>query len=59
MDAGAMEEVSLDQDFLTRFSCMGTEDKDVLISELHRLLDAQLSREGCAFFLEMTNWLAS
>lgn len=46
----------MDQDFLTRFSCMGTQDKDVLISELHSVLGSQLSREGCLFFLEMTNW---
>lgn len=51
-----MEELNLDQDFLMRFSCMGTQDKDVLISELHGILDSQLSREGCAFFLDMTNW---
>ncbi len=51
-----MDELSLDQDFLTKFSCMGTQDKDVLISQLHGLLDSQLSREGCAFFLDMTNW---
>lgn len=53
-----MEELSLDQDFLMRFSCMGTQDKDVLISELHGILDSQLSKEGCAFFLDMTNWYA-
>lgn len=54
--AGVMEELNLDQDFLMRFSCMGTQDKDVLISELHGILESQLSREGCAFFLDMTNW---
>lgn len=51
-----MEELNLDQDFLMQFSCMGTQDKDILIAELHGILDSQLSREGCAFFLEMTNW---
>ncbi len=51
-----MEELNLDQDFLMQFSCMGTQDKDVLVSQLHAILDSQLSREGCAFFLEMTNW---
>lgn len=53
-----MEELNLDQDFLMRFSCMGTQDKDILISELHGILDSQLSKEGCAFFLDMTNWYA-
>ena len=45
-----------DQDLLTRFSCMGTQDRDVLVSELHDILGSQLSREGCVFFLEMSNW---
>ena len=54
--ACVMEELNLDQDFLMQFSCMGTQDKDVLVSELHGILDSQLSREGCAFFLDMTNW---
>ena len=48
-----------DQDLLTKFSCMGTQDRDVLVSDLHDILGAQLSREGCVFFLEMTNWWVS
>lgn len=51
-----MESADLDSEFLTKFSCMGTTDKDVLINDLHSLLGSQLSREGCAFFLDMTNW---
>ena len=39
-----------------RFSCLATTDRDVLVGELHSLLGAQLSREGCEFFLEIGNW---
>jgi hypothetical protein len=39
-----------------RFSCLGTTDRDVLVNELHSLLGAQLSREGCEFFLEIGSW---
>lgn len=46
----------LDGDLLTKFSCLGTTDHDVLISELQKLLDFQLNPTGCAFFLDMTNW---
>ena len=51
-----MAEANMDQDFLTMFSCMGTTDREVLVSDLHALLGSQLSREGCSFFLDMTNW---
>ena len=51
-----MAGTELDQEFLTMFNCMGTTDKDVLINDLHALLGSQLSRDGCAFFLDMTNW---
>ena len=46
----------LDSDLLTKFNCLGTTDRDVLINELQRLLDFQLNPSGCAFFLDMTNW---
>lgn len=45
-----------DSDLLSKFSCLGTTDRDVLINELQRLLDFQLNPTGCAFFLDMTNW---
>ena len=51
-----MEGMELDQELLTKFSCMVTTDRDVLIADLHSLLGSQLSKEGCAFFLDMTNW---
>lgn len=46
----------IDQDLLSKFSCMGTTDRDILVSELQKLLDFQLNPTGCEFFLEMTNW---
>lgn len=52
---GAME-LELDSELMQKFSCMGTTDKDILISEFQGLLGFQLSPAGCAFFLDMTNW---
>ena len=49
-------DLDLDQDLMQRFSCMGTSDKDTLISDFQRLLGFQLNPAGCAFFLDMTNW---
>lgn len=54
---GTSTDVDLDPELLTRFSCMATTDRDVLVGELYALLGAQLSREGCEFFLEIGNWL--
>lgn len=51
-----MAGTEMDQDFLTKFSCLGTSDKESLVNDLHQLLGSQISREGCAFFLDMTNW---
>ncbi|XP_067135990.1 protein ILRUN [Centruroides vittatus] len=41
---------------LQQFSCLTTTDRDVLISELQKLLGDQLNAAGCAFFLDMNNW---
>lgn len=49
-------DTELDQDLLSKFGSLGTTDRDVLVNELHRLLDFQLNHAGCAFFLDMTNW---
>ncbi|KAM4795814.1 protein ILRUN isoform 1-T2 [Rhinophrynus dorsalis] len=49
-------DIDLDPELLQKFSCLGTTDKDVLISEFQRLLGFQLNPAGCAFFLDMTNW---
>uniref|UniRef100_A0A8C6AG91 Protein ILRUN n=1 Tax=Monodon monoceros TaxID=40151 RepID=A0A8C6AG91_MONMO len=49
-------DVDLDPELMQKFSCLGTTDKDVLISKFQRLLGFQLNPAGCAFFLDMTNW---
>ncbi|KAL6483135.1 hypothetical protein MHYP_G00080070 [Metynnis hypsauchen] len=49
-------ETDMDLDLVQKFSCMGTTDKDILITEFQRLLGFQLNPAGCAFFLDMTNW---
>ncbi|XP_061543859.1 protein ILRUN [Phycodurus eques] len=49
-------DMDVDAELMQKFSCMGTTDKDVLITEFQRLLGFQLNPAGCAFFLDMTNW---
>uniref|UniRef100_UPI0035900666 protein ILRUN n=2 Tax=Myxine glutinosa TaxID=7769 RepID=UPI0035900666 len=49
-------DMDIDQELMQKFSCMGTTDKDVLISEFQKLLGFQLNPAGCAFFLDMANW---
>ncbi|XP_063064684.1 protein ILRUN [Engraulis encrasicolus] len=49
-------DIDLDPELMQKFSCMGTTDKDILITEFQRLLGFQLNPAGCAFFLDMTNW---
>ncbi len=44
-------------DLLSQFQCMGTTDRETLIRELFSVLDGQISRDQCAFILEMSNWL--
>lgn len=49
----------IESNLLRQFREMNTEDKDVLILQLRQLLNNQISNEGCAFYLDMTNWLVS
>ena len=46
----------IESKLLQQFSTLGTTDKEVLISELQKLLGDQLNPAGCAFFLDMNNW---
>lgn len=46
----------IESNLLRQFREMNTEDKDVLILQLRQLLNNQISNEGCAFYLDMTNW---
>ena len=57
MSENMSTESGADVDLLLQFQCMGTNDRDVLISEFQRLLGPSvLKPEACAFFLEMNNW---
>ncbi|GIY98810.1 protein ILRUN [Caerostris extrusa] len=46
----------LDAGLLQQFSCLGTTDRDVLISQFQKILGDELNPAGCAFFLDMNNW---
>ena len=48
--------MDLDPQLLREFSSMGTDDKEVLISQFQKLLGNQLSSQECDFFLDMNNW---
>jgi len=56
-----MMEMNQDIDSLLvqQFSSMATQDREVLISELQKVIGNQLNAEGCAFFLDMNNWYGS
>ena len=41
---------------LQQFSCMGTQDKEVLIAQFQHFLGNQITEENCAFYLDMNNW---
>ncbi|XP_043239249.1 protein ILRUN-like [Amphibalanus amphitrite] len=41
---------------LQQFSCMGTTDRDVLISQFHKLVGDGANERDAAFYLEMNNW---
>ncbi|EEC01845.1 chromosome 6 open reading frame 106, isoform A, putative [Ixodes scapularis] len=47
----------LDLNLLQQFSCLGTTDRDVLVCQLQKVLGYQLNPAGCAFFLDMNNWV--
>jgi len=46
----------IDSLLLQQFSSMATQDREVLISELQKVINNQLTADGCAFFLDMNNW---
>ena len=46
----------VDSLLLAQFSSMATQDREVLISELQKVIGNQLNAEQCAFFLDMNNW---
>lgn len=46
----------IDQGLLQQFSCMGTTDKEVLVSQLQKLVGNHLNEATASFFLDMNNW---
>ena len=49
-------DMELDSDLMTKFSNLGTTDRDVLIGEFQKLAGNNLNPTACAFFLDMNNW---
>lgn len=47
----------IDGQLMQQFLSMGTQDREVLVTEFQRLLGNQLNPSACAFFLDMNNWL--
>lgn len=46
----------IDQSLLQQFSCMGTSDKEDLISELQKIMCGKINYSTASFFLDMNNW---
>lgn len=51
-----MEVDDVEQNLLQQFSCMGTTDRDVLISQLRKLVGEDVNETTASFFLDMNNW---
>ncbi|XP_038051913.1 protein ILRUN-like [Patiria miniata] len=49
-------DMELDSDLMTKFSSLGTTDRDVLVGEFQKLAGNNLNPTACAFFLDMNNW---
>jgi hypothetical protein len=50
-----MDVDDFDQDLLQQFSCMGTTDKEILVSQLQKLVGTA-NKAAATFFLDMNNW---
>nr|CAG4638034.1 EOG090X0CQ9 [Chydorus sphaericus] len=51
-----MEVDDIEQNLLQQFSCMGTTDHEVLVSQLRKLVGDDVNETTAAFFLDMNNW---
>nr|CAG4650453.1 EOG090X0CQ9 [Sida crystallina] len=51
-----MEVDDIEQNLLQQFSCMGTTDHEVLISQLKKLVGEDVNETTASFFLDMNNW---
>ena len=49
--------MDIEGELLSRFSTLGTTDRDVLIAEFKKFVGDQTPDASCAFFLDMNNWL--
>jgi len=56
MEGNHQQDIDIDSLLLQQFSSMATQDREVLISELQKVINNQLNADGCAFFLDMNNW---
>ena len=57
MEVSSVDSVDIDTLLLQQFSCMGTQDKEVLIKQFQALFGAsEPARDVCVFYLEMNNW---
>lgn len=50
-----MDVDDFDQELLQQFSCMGTTDKEILVSQLQKLVGSA-NKAAAIFFLDMNNW---
>lgn len=46
----------IDQNLLLQFSCMNTNDREELISQMQRFLGSSINYSTASFFLDMSNW---
>jgi len=51
-----VDEPDLDCALLQQFSCMGTTDREVLISQFYKLVGDAANERDAAFYLDMNNW---
>ncbi|XP_037071007.1 protein ILRUN-like [Pollicipes pollicipes] len=51
-----VDDADVDSTLLQQFSCMGTTDRDVLISQFYKLVGDGANDRDAAFYLDMNNW---
>lgn len=47
---------NLDEDLMGKLRAITTSNREDLIEQFRSTTNAMLTNEGCAFFLEMSNW---
>lgn len=51
-----VDEPDVDRALLEQLSCMGTNDRDALIAQFHKLVGDCINDRDAAFYLDMNNW---